>query len=754
MPPGNENGYLDDPVFKQMSAVDQHAYLKDTDPTYKAMDGKTQGEYLSHVRGYDQPTQFEQDRTPQGSAVGRFSSSLLDSVKGFVQPAADAVKEFMYPGSSQDAVQGYGDYESGANKPKELPGTASITNDANRKKQGRSLPYRVAAFGAENLGVNPTGMEEAAERGDTAGVVGAATGQALPVLIGEGAEGAEAGVRAGGRKMAEGTRAVGGAAGRGLRSVETGELKPWVRRSSKVVGAGVGGAIGNAELGPLGSMGGIGGGWKYGPKLVDKVVPAHPEFIEGGKVAAAEVKPPAPGPVGMRTDAAMPPRAVPPVKEGPEPRPIVRLVDKFEKPVPPKVEKPPAPVKPVKQPMGIGGSSTSPEAVAGTPKQELPRLRAGTGPISASRPGTRLVEKISPGVSEESEGMAGGRAVARADRPPKSPPRRLKDKVTGLTGGERGGTLGAEESPMKPPVTRGNPSRFYHGTTEESVNSILHEGIHPDETGNVYLQKMSNKAKEYAQVLHGGEEVLPHAVVEVEVPDVSKVSKGVDSEDDMGGVEYTHSGHIKPEHIKSVKIYDSNGKYVRTIRPETTTSKASRLVDEIKAAGNKKIKAMGKPRIQKLDMRPDPNLLDAGVGTPERTSGSDKTTSFYHGTTKERADRVLKEGLRTDAAPRHSLNDDIWSGFEDDEEPYKYISTSIDKKLANKYAKQHKGVIGKESKHSLLRIDMPNDEIIAGQSNDEIAYPQYGGEDDTEVRFKKNIRPSLIKKVKAMKGGK
>jgi hypothetical protein len=63
--------------------------------------------------------------------------------------------------------------------------TVFQNEDAARKADGRSLPYRALAPIAEGVGVNVQGMEQSAREGDQAAVLGHAAAAAAPVVAGE-----------------------------------------------------------------------------------------------------------------------------------------------------------------------------------------------------------------------------------------------------------------------------------------------------------------------------------------------------------------------------------------------------------------------------------------------------------------------------------------------------------------------------------------------------------------------------------------
>lgn len=153
-----------DQDFLAAAPHEQHAYLMATDADYAKASPQDQVAYLSHVSPKLSQTQFEKDRTPQGSAISRgakaFGTGLLNAASG----VADA----------------FGEGLSGGPNPKSIAESAANISlaDQQRKEEGRSGAYRGLALGASAVGVDPTGMEEASRHGDTAGVVGSGLGQA------------------------------------------------------------------------------------------------------------------------------------------------------------------------------------------------------------------------------------------------------------------------------------------------------------------------------------------------------------------------------------------------------------------------------------------------------------------------------------------------------------------------------------------------------------------------------------------------
>ena len=133
-------------------------------------------------------TQFEKERTPQGSSTWRGLKAFGSDVGGAISSIGDAVT-----GGPLGAM---------ASAPKQA--AALVLADQNRKEAGYSPLYRGAAALGGIAGVNAEGMEESAAHGDTAGVVGHT---ALPVI--SAAAGADQALTGG-----KGMRALGDIAGK------------------------------------------------------------------------------------------------------------------------------------------------------------------------------------------------------------------------------------------------------------------------------------------------------------------------------------------------------------------------------------------------------------------------------------------------------------------------------------------------------------------------------------------------------------
>lgn len=77
MPPGTDQyDYRTDPEFVKASSIDQKAYLMKADPDFASAHPDEQAAYLTHIKGLNNPTQFEKDRA---SDTARFNTSPTES---------------------------------------------------------------------------------------------------------------------------------------------------------------------------------------------------------------------------------------------------------------------------------------------------------------------------------------------------------------------------------------------------------------------------------------------------------------------------------------------------------------------------------------------------------------------------------------------------------------------------------------------------------------------------------------------------
>lgn len=169
--------------------------LSDQELTQRVL--KKYPEYGPHVdlETVTPKTQFEKDREP-GAQKG-FLGTLWEDLKGMAIPSGG---QNPYPG------MGIEQKVAAANE--------AVREDDARKASGRSLPYRMLAPVAQSIGVNVPGMEEAADKGDAAGVVGHATAAAIPAAT-------SLAINVGGERAAKGLRN----AGAGVLNKTVGTLK-------------------------------------------------------------------------------------------------------------------------------------------------------------------------------------------------------------------------------------------------------------------------------------------------------------------------------------------------------------------------------------------------------------------------------------------------------------------------------------------------------------------------------------------------
>lgn len=142
------------------------------EPTEENLPGSTErlrSAVSSGVAKMQPPTKFEKERTPEGSALYRgakaFGSDVLGAIHGSGEALLNGPTGMMASAPAQ-AAQMY-------------------LADQQRKESGYSPLYRgAAALGSVTGVVDPSGMEEAATHGDTAGVVGHTVLPAVGALAG------------------------------------------------------------------------------------------------------------------------------------------------------------------------------------------------------------------------------------------------------------------------------------------------------------------------------------------------------------------------------------------------------------------------------------------------------------------------------------------------------------------------------------------------------------------------------------------
>jgi hypothetical protein len=158
-----------DPGFRNATVADKTAFLSAHDADFRAATPADQGAYISHLMGFDKPTQFEQQRDPanQPGILSTAGSWLARQVPHSLADYGKAIAGPLVPGLS--ALQS----NAGA-----AQGTAGALD------RGQSVPYSVAAGLGSGVGVDAQKMEQAADVGNARGVIGEGTVPASMALAG------------------------------------------------------------------------------------------------------------------------------------------------------------------------------------------------------------------------------------------------------------------------------------------------------------------------------------------------------------------------------------------------------------------------------------------------------------------------------------------------------------------------------------------------------------------------------------------
>lgn len=218
--------YTTDPDFLSAPATEQHAYLMANDPEYAKTDPKTQGAYIAHLRGYDQPTQFEQQNAPQQSQGGTLLRTAEGVGRGLNNLVEGTYQTLFHPINTAKGV---------------------ISNAQQAYQQGQQEPSTIGKVAAYSSGLpflGPLGksLGQRAAGGDVAGSI------------------------AEGLTTAAGPSVAREAVGRGVPAArsaiadasydENGKLKAIPHFASKLAGAGAGEATGIPYGGLMGWLGG------------------------------------------------------------------------------------------------------------------------------------------------------------------------------------------------------------------------------------------------------------------------------------------------------------------------------------------------------------------------------------------------------------------------------------------------------------------------------------------------------------------
>jgi hypothetical protein len=146
-----------DPGFRNATVADKTAFLSAHDPDFAAASPAGKGAYISHLMGFDKPTQFEQQRDPanQPGILSTAGDWIARQVPHSLTDYGKAITGPLIPGlslaqSNLGAVQG----------------------TAGALQRGQGAPYSVAAGLGSGVGVDAQKMEQAADVGNARGVIG------------------------------------------------------------------------------------------------------------------------------------------------------------------------------------------------------------------------------------------------------------------------------------------------------------------------------------------------------------------------------------------------------------------------------------------------------------------------------------------------------------------------------------------------------------------------------------------------------
>lgn len=208
-----------------------------------------------------QPTQFEKERDPNNQPG--FWKTAWSDVKNLVPSPEFSASDIPVFGSAIGAAKNIENAKQDYGK---------------RKTEGRSPAYNALSTAVEGSGLipglNPRGMEESANAGDAAGVMGHT---AVPAAL------------AAAPLLAEGASAARKGIGESIHDPLTGRMTPVARGIARGGGAAAGGAIG-AMLSPgaydIGALPGMYAGREFGPSVMEKMFPGPAGRMEEAGRAA------------------------------------------------------------------------------------------------------------------------------------------------------------------------------------------------------------------------------------------------------------------------------------------------------------------------------------------------------------------------------------------------------------------------------------------------------------------------------------
>ncbi len=261
--------YTQDPEFLNASVMQQDAYLKANDPEYAAADPKTRGAYIAHIKGFDQPTQFEQQNQGSqkpyyGFTPGNLAGQAWQGAKELASGTYNLGKDILtqpFATTFQNDVA--------------APLEAQQQQAQQLRQQGRNTEafgHTIASY-LPFLGPAAASLGEQAGSGDIGGAAARAAGQYGAV------KGAQVAAEYGGQAAGAARTAIGKAS-----YTPEGTLKPFPQALSKLGGAFVGHLTGIPEAGI--------GGFLTGPQAYKALFPnPDAEYISQGKYMNAGYRP-------------------------------------------------------------------------------------------------------------------------------------------------------------------------------------------------------------------------------------------------------------------------------------------------------------------------------------------------------------------------------------------------------------------------------------------------------------------------------
>lgn len=345
MPDGQNYDYKTDPEFLKANPIQMNAYLRSVDPDFAKADPKDQAAYINHIKGWDQPTQFEKDRPGKGitsegmgSAAWQTTKALGSGLLGLADPTR--------------GLTGAGLTKLGLNPRKgtvsERLGEVPIVAAGREVKSAYNDPntkwWEVPAAGLGSMaGVSAEQQRALAARGEGGQILGQSVVPATAAIGGPLASEALPKMRPALQRAAYKELPTGGAP----------QLTRGARLTGSLLGAGTGAAIGEMLGGGPGVYAGGHAGLLLGPSALEKIIgtPELGDIRNPGPFSKIPMRAPKintrpfaePSPFEGMTSSANPPATqLPPPSArtsvlGASPaQPTIEMVKKFTTPETPK----------------------------------------------------------------------------------------------------------------------------------------------------------------------------------------------------------------------------------------------------------------------------------------------------------------------------------------------------------------------------------------------------------------------------------